>query len=154
MLPVGGYNFREIQVFFNIGRQRRINGFLSAGTGSFFSGNRTNVGYGGRVEVNSQLSIEPNISLNFVDLPEGRFTTRLVRTRVTYTLSPRSFLGALLQYSSSSDSVSANIRYRWEYEPGSDLFIVYSEGRATDIRGFPLLQNRGLVIKFTKLLRL
>ena len=154
VLPVGGYNFREIQVFFNIGRQRRINGFLSAGTGSFFSGNRTNVGYGGRVEVNSQLSIEPNISLNFVDLPEGRFTTRLVRTRVTYTLSPRSFLGALLQYSSSSDSVSANIRYRWEYEPGSDLFIVYSEGRATDIRGFPLLQNRGLVIKFTKLLRL
>lgn len=154
VLPVGGYDFREVQVFYNIGRQRRINGFLSAGTGSFFSGNRTNVGYGGRVEVNSHLSIEPNISLNFVNLPEGRFTTRLLRTRVTYTISPRSFLGALLQYSSSSDSVSTNIRYRWEYEPGSDLFIVYSEGRSTDIRGFPLLQNRGLVIKFTKLLRL
>ena len=154
VLPEGGYDFREVQVFFNIGRQRRINGFLSAGTGSFFSGNRTNVGYRGRVEVNSQLSIEPSISLNFVDLPEGRFTTRLLRTRVTYTLSPRSFLGALLQYNSSSDSISTNIRYRWEYEPGSDLFIVYSEGRGTDVRGFPLLQNRGLVIKFTKLLRL
>jgi hypothetical protein len=30
---------------------------------------------------------------------------------------------------------------------------VYSEGRNTDTRGLPLLQNRGLVVKFTRLFR-
>ncbi len=49
---------------------------------------------------------------------------------------------------------STNIRLRWKYEPGSDLFVVYSEGRDTDFRGFPRIANRGFVIKFTKLFRM
>ncbi len=153
ILPTGGYNCRETRATYFVGRQRKINGRFTVGTGSFFGGDRTQLSYGGRIEFNSQFAIEPNIQLNFVDLPQGSFTTRLVSSRVTYTLTPRSFVGALLQYSSSGDSISTNIRYRWEYEPGSDIFIVYSEGRATDLRGFPTLENRGFVVKFTKLLR-
>ena len=94
-------------------------------------------------------------SVNWVDLPEGSFTTKLASTRINYSLSARSFIAALLQYNSSIDSFSANVRLRWEYEPGSDLFVVYSEGRNT--RGFAdrdsSLEGRGLVLKFTKLFR-
>ena len=46
------------------------------------------------------------------------------------------------------------MRFRWEYQPGSDLFVVYSEGRdafSDDPRG---LLNRGLVIKLTRLFRM
>ena len=68
-------------------------------------------------------------------------------------MSPRLFAGALVQYNSSSESISTNVRLRWEYEPGHDLFVVYSEERETDRRGFPLLENRGIVVKFTKLFR-
>ena len=32
-------------------------------------------------------------------------------------------------------------------------FAVYSEGRDTDERGFPLLQNRAFIVKYTKLFR-
>jgi hypothetical protein len=63
-------------------------------------------------------------------------------------------VAARLPYNSSSDSMSTNIRLRWEYEPGSDLFVVYSEGRETDHRGFPRVSNRGLVVKFTRLFRM
>ena len=152
-LPVGGYDFREMDATYFIGRQRRVNGRITVGTGSFFGGDRTSVAYGGRVEFSPQFAIEPNLQINLVDLPQGSFTTSLASARVTYTLTPRSFVGALMQYSSSSDSVSTNIRYRWEYQPGSDIFFVYSEGRGTDVRGFPTLENRGFVVKFTKLLR-
>ena len=41
------------------------------------------------------------------------------------------FASALLQYNSSSDSLSANLRLRWEYSPGSELFVVYNEDRNT-----------------------
>ena len=41
------------------------------------------------------------------------------------------FVSALTQYNSSSHSVSINARFRWEYRPGSDLFVVYSDGRDT-----------------------
>jgi hypothetical protein len=113
----------------------------------------TELSYWGRVEITPQLSIEPRLSLNWVDLPEGSFTANLARARVNYMISPRIFLGALLQYNSSDNLAAANIRFRWEYRPGSDFFIVYSDGRDTLVGGFPRLETRSLVVKFTRLFR-
>ena len=91
---------------------------------------------------------EPNVRL-----PADTFRTDLIRLRGTYSLSPRSFVGALVQYNSEDASLSANVRFRWEYGPGSDLFVVYSEGRDTFSPGRPLLETRSLVLKFTRLFR-
>ena len=59
----------------------------------------------------------------------GHKTTRLVGTRVTAPLTPRMFTSVLLQYNSSTRSYSTNARFRWEYQPGSELFVVFTEGR-------------------------
>jgi len=42
---------------------------------------------------------------------------------------------------------------RWEYTPGSELFVVYSDGRDTATGGYPGLQNRSVAVKATRLLR-
>ena len=64
------------------------------------------------------------------------------------------FFSALVQYSSTDRSFSSNIRYRWEYRPGSDFFVVYTDDRDTLGRGYPTLKNRAFVLKFTRLFRL
>jgi hypothetical protein len=153
LLP-GGYAFDEVNATYTLGSQRKISGSLNFTRGEFFSGDRTETGYSGRLEATPQLSFEPRIAVNWVDLPEGRFTTKLVSTRVTYTKSTRMFVGALIQYNSSADALTTNLRFRWEYEPGSDLFVVFSEGRNTLGQGFPTMQNRGFVVKFTRLFRM
>ena len=63
------------------------------------------------------------------------------------------FVAALVQYSSSSTSLSTNLRFRWEYEPGSDLFVVYTEGRSTLPERGTELQNRGIIVKINRLFR-
>jgi hypothetical protein len=63
-------------------------------------------------------------------------------------------VSALVQYQSRIDSMSTNARFRWEYQPGSELFIVYSDGRTTLSRGVPDLQNRSFVVKVTRLFQL
>ena len=80
-------------------------------------------------------------------------TTELVTARTTYTLTPLAFVSALLQYNSSNDSLGTNIRFRWEYQPGSELFIVYTDERDTLTPRFPALENRAFVIKFNRLFR-
>ena len=152
-LPIGGYSYADWRATYNFGSQRRMSGRVTYGDGTFFSGDRRTLSVDGRVEVSPKLSLEPRIQLNWVDLTQGSFTTNLVSSRITYTLSPRLFVGALMQYTSSSETISTNARLRWEYEPGSDLFIVYSEGRDTELDGFPRVENRGIVVKFTKLWR-
>ena len=118
--------------------------------GAFGSTGRRTVG---RLELTPQFSVEPSLEFNRIDLPEGRFTTRLVRTRTTYTVTPLMFVSALLQYNSSNDSLSTNVRLRWEFLPGSELFVVYKEQRDTLARRFPELDNRTLIIKINRLFR-
>ena len=48
--------------------------------------------------------------------------------------------------------VSANVRLRWEYSPGSELFVVLNETRDALTPGFPDLVNRAIVIKVNRLL--
>ena len=106
------------------------------------------------MNVSERLSIEPTVSFNTVDLPQGSFRTDLAVTRINYAFTPRMFLGGLVQYNSGNDSFSTNLRLRWEYRPGSELFIVYTEARDTDVFDrFSELSNRGLTVKVNYLLR-
>ena len=154
-LPPGRYAFQDVQVGFSFGLQRWYSGTLAVQRGSFYGGNKTTVWLrGGRVNVSERLSIEPTVSFNTVDLPQGSFRTDLAVTRINYAFTPRMFLGGLMQYNSGNDSFSTNLRLRWEYRPGSELFIVYTEARDTDVFDrFSELSNRGLTVKVNYLLR-
>ena len=107
----------------------------------------------GRLSVGPQISLEPGLTINKVDLVEGAFTQRLVTARATYTMSPLMFASALLQYNAITNSVAANIRFRWEYQPGSELFVVYNEQRDTLTPSFPGLTNGAFVIMINRVFR-
>ena len=152
-IPVGGYSFGLVRAVFTGGQQRSIAGNLEVEIGTFYDGHRRTVAYNrGRVELTPRLSVEPSISLNWVDLPGASFTTRLAGSRVTYTVTPLMFVSALLQYNTSTSLVSANARLRWEYQPGSELFVVFNQERDTLSRSFPGLRNP-IVVKVNRLFR-
>jgi hypothetical protein len=153
LLPIGVYEFNEGVVQFNAGAQRPVSGRFTLTAGEFYSGHRRQFEYNGRVKVSSQLAFEPRILASRITLPDGAFTTKLLGARTTYTVTPRMFVSGLVQYNSSLNTVESNIRWRWEYQPGSDLFVVYTDGRDTFGPRSAALMNRGLAIKATRLLR-
>ena len=154
IVPVGGYDFANFRVGYNFGQQRPLSGNITAEHGTFYSGHKTTLGLSrGRVSLSNQFSVEPTYSINWVDLTEGSFTSNLLGTRVTFTMTPLMFTSALVQYNSSLNTVSANVRFRWEYRPGSEFFVVLNEQRDTETRRFPGLVNRALILKFNRLFR-
>jgi hypothetical protein len=154
VVPMGGYHATNTRVGFGFGTQRVISGNLTAERGSFYSGHKTTLGFAsGRINFGPQLSVEPTFSVNWVDLREGSFTNGVAGTRVIYTITPLVFTTALVQYNSSANTVSTNARLRWEYRPGSEFFVVYSEERDTLGRRFPELANRSFIVKINRLLR-
>jgi hypothetical protein len=152
-VPAGGYSWQQLQGSFTFGPQRKVSGTATAMHGSFYDGTVTEVSWRSRVEFSPQFYAEPTITMNHVDVPWGRGYSNLVSSRLTYTLTPRMFVSGLVQYQSRVDSVSTNARFRWEYRPGSELFVVYSDGRSTLTRGVPDVQNRSFVVKVTRLLQ-
>jgi hypothetical protein len=155
ILPAGGtYQFDTFRVGYNIGQQRAVAANLTAEVGSFYNGRKTSFSATrGRVPITNQLSVEPTYSFNNVSLDEGEFITHLVGSRLTYSMTPLMFVSALVQYNSGIDAVSTNARFRWEYRPGSELFVVYNEERNTLTRSFPGLNNRAFIIKINRLFR-
>ena len=153
-LPVGDYEFSNTQVSYQFGPQRRVGGTVMVEHGGFYSGTKTAVSVRqGRASITNQLSVEPTLSINRIELVEGSLTPVLAGSRITYTVTPLMFASALIQYNSAVDAVSANVRFRWEYQPGSELFIVFNEERDTTMRRFPGLVNRAFVVKFNRLFR-
>ena len=125
-------------------------------TGPFYNGDHTTIAVNGtRMQVTPQLSLEPSLSISRVNLVQGSFIAKIVRTRTTYTITPRMFVSGLLQYNSASTSVGSNLRFRWEYQPGSELFVVYTDEYDSDAPPNAVaLRNRAIVVKFNRLFRL
>jgi hypothetical protein len=155
VVPAGSYDMGELRLAYQVGQQRRVSGTAFFEGGPFYGGTRTSVGFNsGRVNLTQQLAVEPALQINRVELPYGDFVSKLVSTRTTYTISPLMFVSGLVQFNSSNSSFSTNVRLRWEYQPGSELFVVFNEGRDTlQPRSFAELQNRSVVIKVNRLFR-
>ena len=157
-IPAGGYRFVDAQVSYAIGQQRRVNGLVAVRRGRYFDGDLTTVELSrGRIGILPQMSVEPTVSFNWIDTPHGAFQTNLALARVNYAFSPRMFFSGLLEYNSATDSFASNLRLRWEYSPGSELFVVYTDyrdvtGSLRPNRGWDL-RSRGFVIKINRLFR-
>lgn len=165
-IAAGAYTFDAATAQFTFGSQRTVSGSVTVQAGEYYNGTLRSITLGpgpmtsgGRVSVSKHLSVEPSFSLTRISLPASTFTTRLARTRIDYGFTPLMFASALLQYNSADRALSTNLRFRWEYAPGSELFLVYTDERDTTddgivpqpaVRG---LKNRALVFKINRLWR-
>jgi Domain of unknown function (DUF5916) len=158
-IPAGRYSFPKVQAGFQLGPQRPFTGNLSLSRGDYYGGTITSAGLsGGRIEVTPQISLEPSVSFNWIDLPSavdpGHYDQHVAVLRTTYTLTPRAYVSGLVQYNSQSHALSGNFRFRWEWAPGSELFLVYTEDRSTNVADrWSALDDRGFVVKVTRLFR-
>jgi len=157
-IPVGGYHYSDVAMSYNMGQQRRLSGNIGVQVGNYYSGSIRSLTFSqGRIAILKQFSVEPRVVINRIALPTGAFTTRQFGARTDYGFSPRMFASALLQYSSADHTFSSNVRFRWEYRPGSEFFVVWTDELDTD----PLdphanrlaLKNRAFVVKMTRLFR-
>lgn len=167
-VAAGAYDYGSVTAMYTFGAQRRVSGTLTAQIGQYYDGTIRSITFGAgggggfqssRVSVTERFALEPTITVTSVDRPAGSFTTRILRTRADYAFTPLMFLSGLLQYSSADRAFSTNLRYRWEYAPGSEIFLVYTDERdmtedrfvtASTVRG---IKNRAFVVKVNRLFR-
>ena len=154
LIPAGGYTFDDWQVRYQMGQQRRFSGTLTYQQGGFYDGTIKAYGLSGaRLSVTERLSVEPSLSVNRVTREGDVTTSNVYRVRTDYGFSPRMFVSGLVQYGTSDELYSSNLRFRWEYRPGSELFVVYTDERDAGRGGYPDLRNRAFVVKINRLWR-
>ena len=70
----------------------------------------------------------------------------LLGLRLNWSLTPRMFLNAFVQYNGETDTWISNVRFNLIHRPLSDIYIVWNETR------LPGLTRRALLFKYTHLI--
>ena len=161
-IPAGTYRFWNPSVRYSSDPSRRVSISTSYAPQDFFDGTRTDWRASLNVRATSRVAAQTSFSRSDVDLSDGAFIADLGSARFDLALSPEVTLRSLIQYNSTTDSISTSFRFNWIYSPGSDIYIAYDELRDDDFLSLdptlrhagraPWIQNRQLAVKMTYLL--
>jgi hypothetical protein len=153
VVPPGTYENAEAQIVLITNQGAPLSLELRTVTGGFFSGSRVSLTPTVKARIGETFTTELNYERNDVSLATGHFVTNLVKARVSYSFTTRSFVQALVQYNDRADLWSMNLRFGWLQAANTGLFIVY-----TDTRGlYDLYPNRAervdrsFVVKYSRL---
>ena len=147
----GGYQYSRVRfpdratadggAGFGLGDSVRINSGESVGINS---GESVGINTGESVGINTGGSASASSS---------RLDAHLFRVRIGTALNTRLSTNVFIQYNSVADAFSANVRFRYNFREGNDLWIVYNEGVNTDrYRSelvLPRTDNRTILVKYT-----
>ena len=128
-VPPGTYDHAEAQLVAMSNQGAPFSVSMRATIGGFFGGDRVALNPTVRFRAGDALTTEIEYQRNDIKLPVGDFVTNLVRTRVSYSFSPRIFTQALIQYNDRADLWSMNFRFGWLQAANTGLFVVYTDTR-------------------------
>ncbi len=129
VIEEGQYTTTNFMTMANTSESRRVSFNLFAMNNGFFDGRLRVYSPGVAVRPHPRLRLQVNYSRSEVRLPQdnGHFNTNLVVLRGLVALSPDAFIRGLLQWNDDDGNFSGNVQLRWNYRPGSDIYVVYNE---------------------------
>ncbi len=122
----GGYANWEVTFRGRTASRRRVSANGEITSGGFWNGDRNRYELGLTFRPNPGLSVSTDYERNDVALPQGSFTTSLVRLAGGWDVSPWASVTGSLQYDDVSEVVGLFMRARWILRPGNDLYLVYT----------------------------
>lgn len=150
IVPKGTYDNKELHIRTNTNLTKPFSIIIVNKTGGFFSGKRKNTDTTVRYRFGDRFTSEVISKYNDVSLPEGDFITHLIRSRITYAITPKIYIQSLLQYNNQSDQYSMNWRFIWQQSAATGLYVVYNQSQ--DYDGIPIANStKSFVIKYSYL---
>ncbi len=152
----GEYDFVTGTVRFRQSSNALLRANVAAEFGGFFDGRRASASLGTTWTPSKHFEIDGTYRIEDVVFPERSqsFTAHIVRLRGAVRLDTRISGDSLIQYSSAANSVTVNLRLRYNPREGTDLFLVWNEGLVTDRSSFeparPLSERRTLLVKYSQ----
>ncbi|MDE2678999.1 MAG: hypothetical protein OXI76_13950, partial [Gemmatimonadota bacterium] len=156
VVPAGEYWFHEATLMFRLPRSSRYRGEYNGSAGTFYDGTRLSLALNPAWVLSKYLELEAGYEINRLDFTDRDVstTTQLARLRLNTALNPRISLSTFGQYNSAIGQTTFNVRFRYHFREGTDLWIVYNEGlnneRDNGLRPRrPLSSGRAVMVKYS-----
>jgi len=123
-VPAGTYTFPTVHFHTDTASGRMVSASIDVQHGGYF---------GGRIlQTDVTLNLNPNETLLFsarhvmqqIAMPAGNVSIHVEQIDSSVNITPDMYVRAQAQYDNISKAFALSVRYRWEYQPGSELLIV------------------------------
>ena len=132
-LPPGIYAYNSYGFELESGAHRRISGAFEYETGDFFEGKQLVLGGELTWRPSPHFRGSVGYEYNDIELPQGDFTTRLIKLETGISFSSRLSWVNLIQYDNVSDTMGIDSRLHWIPEAGREAFIVINHNLGQEI---------------------
>lgn len=154
----GQYDFLNGQLRYEMRPSLLARTSLTLNAGSFYDGWRYGITAEPVWNLSQHLEVGMNYSFNALRFPDRdqSYEAHIVRLRTEGALNRRLSASTFVQYSNVAELVAANLRLRYNFGEGNDLWLVYNEQLNTSrdpleplLPRRPATQARALLLKFT-----
>jgi|MEHZ01.4.fsa_nt_MEHZ011250982.1_64 hypothetical protein len=127
-VPEGTYTQNRFEFGYSTPSFWDISGGLELDHGDYFTGTSTEVAPSVEWQANRHVAISAEYALTKFELPGDTVYTREVNLDLSISFNSSMSLTSQIEYDNVRREASFNNRFRWQIEPGQDLWIVYNQG--------------------------
>lgn len=156
-IPADRYKFNRYRFITSSSTSRQVAFSMRLEGGNFFEGKRFDTGVGITWNPGSHFFVAADYTTNRVDVPDGKFTTRILALKARVALNARWSWINTFQHDNVSDRFGVNSRLRFSPRKGQEAYLVINYDFLTSSDGpndaltFGNLESsyRGLIMKLS-----
>lgn len=153
-IPIGVYKFSRILASYAMAGEKVLRTGIEIETGTFYDGWLNIISLSPSWYVSKHLEL--GLQYSFYNATFSERNTELdihvARLRIGTALNIKLSANTFLQYNSDAKVFSANMRFRYNFKEGNDLWVVLNEGlnthRSGSIPQLPLSNAKSILIKY------
>lgn len=155
-IPQGSYTWVGLMGGFHLPRGRNVSLWGNGYVGQFYDGQRLRTRLGPQWTASKNLTVGMTYEFNAIRFPARNddLLIHLAQLRLMWSFNSKISTDLFSQFSSLDQAVSSNLRFRYNFREGTDLFVVFSESvwtdRFQDGLYLPRSGSRSVVVKYSQ----
>lgn len=158
-VPAGSYTYLDAWLGYSMTESLLMRTDLNLRGGMFYDGWWLGPSITPSWNVSKFLEVGGEYQLNFIRFPsrDDTFTAHIARLRAQAALNARFSVAFFVQFNSAANEAGTNVRLRYRFREGNDLWLVYNDNINTlrtptepHLPRLPLSNQRTLVFKYTR----
>jgi len=139
----GDYEWNTITIGGGMSNKRKLGATASIAIhDGWYDWDRTDYNLGFRWSINKHLLLTTAHRYSHFEQEDVDEDVMLNSARLLVNINPNMGLLNVVQHDSYTDTIGLYSRFRWEWNPGQELFLVLRQGYRDDYRGFDLETER------------
>ena len=130
VVPTGEYTWNHVDVTMRTTQSRLYFINWEVDCCRYYNGNYLKSALSFDYIINETWAFVLTHTMSLIDLPTGQVNIHIAELSVTTNFTPDMHIDSQFQYDNITKRFTALARYRWEYEPGSELFVSLGEQSA------------------------